>query len=405
MSSPAISARRRRVVTAALLLGTFLSSIEVMVVSPAMPTVVGELGRAGLYPWVFSAYILAQTATIPLYGAMADRHGRRAAYTLGVTLFLLGSIACALAPSMGALVAARALHGLGSGALVTLTRTLFGDRYPAAERTKMQGVFSLVWGVSALLGPPVGGLVTQSWSWRAIFWANLPLGIIAAAVVAATVPSALGVGGRSPGLLASARDLLRNPAQQVINGAGVLLGVCLIGMIGYLPVWVTAAEGGGPVAAGLAILPMSLAWTAAANVAGRLVGRFGFQTLVRAGVALLTAGAVAVAVWPVTRVGLVVVGAGFGFIISLFTVSSQEAAPLQLRGTATALALYARSLGSALGAPVLGALAGLKPGATSFSDVTGLTAGLGRAFATVALGAAGAAVLTVWRFPKAVRPL
>lgn len=401
----AVTPTARRLITLALLVGTSLASLEAMVVGPAMPAVVGEFGGAGLYPWVFTAYIGAQTLTMPLYGILADRRGRRFAYLLGVTLFLSGSLVSAMAPSMGVVVAGRLLQGLGAGAILPVTQTIFGDLYPVEERTKMQGWFSLIWGLSSLLGPAVGGWLTEALSWRAVFWLNLAPGLISAALVAVLVPAALGRGGGiGPGLLASLPRLLRHPVIQAVGLSGFTLGAGLYGVVGYLPVYVQATLGGSPLDAGIALIPMSLSWTLSANVAGRLVPRLGFPGLVRAGVAMAMVGTALAGVWTANTVGLMLFGAGMGFLISAFTVASQEAAPPDLVGQATTLGLFTRSVGSAVGVPLLGLLAGIDPGAADFAAIDGLDAGLGRVFVAVAVCVGVSGVITLLRFPSGSRP-
>lgn len=396
-----MSPNRRHAITAALLLGTLLSSMEVMVVGPAMPAVVQDLGQVGLFPWVFTANIVMNTLAVAVSGALADRYGRARLYGASVALFLLGSAACAMAPSMAAMVAARAVQGAGGGALITLTLTIFGDLYPVAQRTRVQGLFSLVWGVSSLLGPPLGGFLTQHFGWRGVFWVSVPPGLLAGAAVLALLPPASTGGGARPrgGLW----GLLRDPTQQAIAIGGVLLGGALLGVIGYLPVWVRAVEHGDAMAAGLAMLPMSISWTLGANIAGRVVHRFGFRAMVRTGSAIVAAGALGAALWPGLQPGFMLFGLGMGFCISTFTVSGQEAAPPERRGAATSLGLFSRSVGQAAAAPLLGLLAGFEPGVASFEDIPGLRGGMERVWLAVALSAlAGAAV--IWaRFPSSPR--
>jgi MFS family permease len=399
-----VSPTARRLITLALLVGTSLASLEAMVVGPAMPAVVGEFGGAGLYPWVFTAYIGAQTLTMPLYGMLADRRGRRSAYLLGVTLFLAGSLVSAMAGSMEVVVAGRLLQGLGAGAILPITQTIFGDLYPVEERTKMQGWFSLIWGVSSLLGPAVGGWLTEAFSWRAVFWLNLAPGLISAALIGALVPATLGRGeGTGPGLLAAIPRLLKLPTIQAVGLSGFTLGAALYGVVGYLPVHVQATLGGSPLDAGIALIPMSLSWTFSANVAGRLVRRLGFSGLVRAGSAMALVGTTLAAVWTANTVGLMLFGAGMGFLISAFTVASQEAAPRELVGQATTLGLFTRSVGSAVGVPLLGLLAGIDPGAAEFSAIAGLDEGLARVFVAVAVCVGVSALVAVVRFPRRVR--
>lgn len=401
MSEPAaLSAEHRRQVTAALLVGTFLASLEVSVVGAAMPTVVGELGGVALYGWAFTAYLLAQTVLIPVYGAWADRRGRREAYLFGVSAFVLGSLICAAAPSMGVLVAGRAIQGIGAGAVVPLTMTLFGDMWPLQERTRMQGWFSLVWGVSSVIGPLAGGLITDTVGWRGIFWLNLPPGLLAAFVVAMRVPAALGRGHAHE--RAPLGALLGDPVQQAVNAAGPLLGGALMGFIAYLPLYVQGVRGGTALDAGLALLPLSVAWTVASNVAGRVVLRVGFRALGVLGTVLVAAGAAWSASTPDALGALLLFGAGMGFTIATFNVSVQETAPRSLRGTATSAALFTRSLGGAAGAQLFGWLAGFRPDTASLAEVVDLEGGLDRVFLVVAALALGAGLVVIARFPRSL---
>lgn len=399
MSTVAITPARRRAITAALLVGTFLASLEVMVVGPAMPVVVTDLGGAGLLPWVFSAYILVKIPTIPIYGRMSDRFGRRDTYLVGVTFFLLGSVACALANSMPELIAARAIQGVGGGSLIVITMTIFGDLYPVDERTKMQAAFSLVWGVSSLLGPLAGGWLTETWSWHAAFWINVPPGLVAAGVIAVLVPRELG--RRPPSQVSHDLALLmRHPTQQTIAIAGVFLGAALIGVIGYLPVWIQAVHGGSPITAGIALIPLSMAWTCTSFVAGRVVGRVGFQNLARLGGVCVAIGAMMAVEWPIAQAGLVIFGVGMGLCISVFNVACQEAAPPALRGTATSIAMVMRTLGSGVGIALFGGLAGFSPDITDFSAIPELQNAIEGIFGHIAQCGALAAIIILIRFPS-----
>ncbi len=395
-----VSPERRRIITAALLVGTFLSSLEVLVVGPAMPDVVGELGNAGLYPWVFTAYVVAQTVTIPAYGWLADRWGRRNTYLLSVVMFVAGSLVCATATSMPWVIAGRAVQGLGAGGLVPLTVTIFGDLYPVDQRTRMQGIFSLIWGVSSLLGPLAGGALTEAFSWRSIFWINILPGAVAAAVVLSSLPGHVGRDADPHSSRGSARQLLRDPTQQAVLISGLVLGGVLLGVIGYLPVQVQAIEGGSALDAGLALIPMSLAWTLAANLAGRLLGPLDFRGLTRLGMALVMVGAIICALQPVHWAGLLLLGLGFGFTISTWNVAVQEAAPLHLRGTATSWSLFVRSIGGAVAVPLFAALAGIEAGASSFDAIPDLDVGLARVFQAIAVAATVATAVAWARFPR-----
>ena len=186
--APTISLKRRRWITAGLLLGMSLGALEATVVSTAMPTVIATLGGLAHYSWVFSAYLLTSTASVPIWGRLSDLYGRRRMYLTGVAIFLLGSVFSGAATSMEMLIAARALQGLGTGAIIPLSMTIVGELYSLAERARSQALFSGVWGVASVAGPLVGGYITDALSWRWVFYINLPFGIVAAAVLVAAYP-------------------------------------------------------------------------------------------------------------------------------------------------------------------------------------------------------------------------
>src|SRR2546425_2254024 len=179
---------RRWAVTAGLLLCLFLAALEATVVSTAMPTVVASLGGLDHYSWVFSAYLLTSTASVPLWGRLSDLYGRRRLYLMAIALFLVGSMLAGVSQSMLQLVLFRAVQGLGAGGLIPLALTIIGEIYTLAERTRMQAVFSSVWGVSSVVGPLVGGIITDSISWRWVFYLNVPVGLVAAGVVPPPLP-------------------------------------------------------------------------------------------------------------------------------------------------------------------------------------------------------------------------
>src|SRR5260221_9038270 len=197
----------RPLTVVALLLSLSMAAMEMTVVSTAMPTVVGDLGGVHLYAWVFTAYLLTSTVTVPLYGKLADLYGRKPVLLGGIAVFLVGSIASGLAPSIGALIAFRALQGLGAGAMQPTTLTIVGDIYNLEERSRMQGVFGAVWGVAGLIGPLLGGFITHYLSWRWVFFINVPAGIAAAGLLGGAPPQGGGdqrpppPPGRAPVLL------------------------------------------------------------------------------------------------------------------------------------------------------------------------------------------------------------
>src|SRR5918997_497169 len=182
-----LSRRRKVLITLATLIGTFLAALDSTVVGTAMPTVIGGLGGFSLYPWVFASYLLAATATGPVFGRLSDTYGRKPIYLAGITLFLAGSVLCGASDSMGALIAFRTLQGLGAGAVQPVAITIMGDIFELETRARVQGLFGAVWGISAVVGPAAGGLITDLVSWRWVFYVNLPFGLLAAVLLAATL--------------------------------------------------------------------------------------------------------------------------------------------------------------------------------------------------------------------------
>src|SRR3989304_3377085 len=179
-----MSRKRIILVTAGIMLSLFLASLESTVDATAMPTIVGQLGGLEHYSWVFSAYMLASTTVVPLYGKLSDLYGRRRLYVIAMALFLTGSVFSGRANSMTQLIFARALQGIGAGGLMPLAFILIGEMFSLEQRAKMQGLFSGVWGVSSIVGPLLGGFLVDQLSWRWIFYINIFPGLLAAALVA-----------------------------------------------------------------------------------------------------------------------------------------------------------------------------------------------------------------------------
>jgi MFS family permease len=157
-----------------------------------MPTIVATLGGLAHYSWVFSAYLLTSTASVPIWGRLSDLYGRRRMYLLAVGAFLLGSVACGASTTMLQLIAARAVQGLGAGGIIPLTMTIIGELYSLTERPRTQALFSGVWGTASILGPLVGGYITDALSWRWVFYVNIPFGLLCVAVIASAYPPSRG---------------------------------------------------------------------------------------------------------------------------------------------------------------------------------------------------------------------
>jgi len=374
-----------------------------------MPTVVGDLGGIHYSSWVFTAYLLTSTVTVPLYGKLADLYGRKPVLLAGIAVFLVGSMASGLARSIGALIAFRALQGLGAGAMQPTTLTIVGDIYNLEERARMQGVFGAVWGVAGLVGPLLGGIIVKYLSWRWVFFINVPAGIAAAALLVVALHEnvehrkhsldlagafflTLGLtallfgvhGGRSGAIglpLAALAlvvffmverraaepvlpiDLFRQPVIGVATAAGALVGAGMIATVTYVPLYVQGVLGGTPTEAGSAITPMVIGWPIASAISGRILPRVGFRILVRSGLIISALAAIALALLLRPGVSLhlpqamsALYGVGLGLANTALLIAVQTSVPWRQRGVATASTMFARTIGGTLAVGVLGAV-------------------------------------------------
>lgn len=400
---------RPRLATSALLVGTFLAALDTFIVSTAMPTVVSQLGGLRLYGWVFSIYLLASTSTVPLYGGLADALGRKPLYLVATGFFLAGSALCGTAPSMGWLIAFRALQGVGAGGLIPITITLFGDLYAAEQRAVVQGLFSTVWGVSSVLGPLLGGFFVTYISWRWAFWVNLPIGLAAAAILWFTLHERAVTGRRQIDLLgallltgalalpllglesgAGHRALLlagtgalcavllvpveRRAARPVLPLrlfshrailvsclAGFALGTQLTATIAFIPLFVQGVLQRAPTAAGLALVPLSLIWTVGTFATGAACRRLGYRPVVLVAGALSLVGPAVLLLFVddssprLLYVATGIIGAAMGLSITPMTLAVQDAVSWEQRGAATALVTFTRTVGGMIAVTLLGA--------------------------------------------------
>lgn len=406
----------RTPVLAALILSMALVAMDTTIVATAIPQVVGDLGGFSQIGWVFSVYMLAQTVTIPVYGKLADLYGRKPVLLFGIALFLLGSLASALAWSMPALIVFRALQGFGAGSIGATVNTVAGDMYSVRERGRIQGYLSSVWGVSAVVAPAIGGAFAQFLSWRWIFLVNLPIGALALALLARLLheeverrrhridfAGALGVlaaasllilgllqggtawaWGSAPSIVvfvASAAAAVgtvvveRRAAEPILPlhlwarrlpagsyAATLSAGMMVIGLSIYLPNWAQQVLGLGAVPAGFVLATMSLTWPTASALSARLYMRVGFRDTALIGTGFAIASGVVFSllgvhspVWqPV--LGSALMGAGMGLILSPLLVGLQNTVGWSERGTITGGAMFARYLGQSLGAAVFGAI-------------------------------------------------
>lgn len=403
---------RRGATTAAVLLGTFLAALEYSIVGTAMPTIIGALGGMHIYAWVFSAYLLTSTTSVPLFGKLGDLIGRKPVYIIGVVLFMLGSVLCGLSQSMTQLIAFRALQGIGAGAVQPMTMTIIGDIWPLAQRGRMQGWFSAVWGTSGLVGPAVGAALVATVGWRWVFFLNVPFGIASVALLGWAFrerhrPVRRSVDYAGAGLLtagiaillyailfpggsrlvvfalyaAGAAALLlflrveRTAEEPVLplglfgrreiacsSLSGAMSGGILFGAITFVPLFVQGVQGGTAAAAGAVLAPMALGWPLGSIVAGRLLVRVGYRPLILTGMAFLVAGSAwLLRLEPTTSrpeiiAAVVLIGLGMGLQVTSYLIAVQSAVPWGLRGVATASTQFFRTLGGAVIVAALGAV-------------------------------------------------
>ncbi len=414
--------REQLLVTAGVMAGIAVAALDSTVVGTAMPTIIGQLGGIEQYGWVFAAYLLTATTTVPVFSALADVRGRKPIFLAGLALFVGGSALCGLSQSMLMLIVFRAIQGLGAGAVQPIAFTIVGDIFPPRQRARMQGVFSSVWGVSAIVGPALGGLITATVGWRWVFYINVPVGLVAAVLIGGflreqvehrqhrldltgAVTLTFGVallllaasegstlGWLSPIILASGAGavvllvafvlaertaaeplisvaLLRRPIVAAGLAIGTLAGVVMFGLTAYVPPLIQGVMGGSPLEAGLAVGAMSIGWPIGSIVSGRAILRWGVRPIVLIGSGLIVAGtalltqAGSLQSLAYTAGATAVTGLGMGFTTTPLLVAIQGAVSWQQRGQATGLVQFSRTIGGAVGTGLLGALLATTVGA------------------------------------------
>ncbi|WP_369255007.1 MDR family MFS transporter [Geodermatophilus amargosae] len=419
-------------VLGAVMLSTALIALDSTIIATAVPAVVDDLGGFSQFPWLFSVYLLTQAVTVPVYGKLSDVYGRKPVLLFGIAVFVAASLFCGLAWSMPALIVGRALQGIGAGAVQPIGMTVIGDIYTVEERARVQGYLASVWAASSVLGPTLGGVFSDYLSWRWIFLVNLPLGAVALVVlyrrfterverrphrldVAGAVLLSAGcallilglleggnawawASGPSFAVLGAGVVLLvafgfveRRAAEPVLptwvfrrrilvtgNIAALGLGALLIGLSSYLPTWAQGVLGASALEAGFALAALTLGWPIAASLAGRVYLRIGFRDTALIGVVLAVAGTAATALlgpdahlWQVGAT-MFVTGLGLGLSSSPLIVAVQSVVGWDRRGVVTGTNMFSRSIGSAVGAAVFGAIANTTLAARFASPPPGL---------------------------------
>ncbi|MFC0029304.1 MDR family MFS transporter [Micromonospora chaiyaphumensis] len=414
---PVLHARQIRLLMLGLMTGMLLAALDQTIVGTALPTIVGELGGINHYSWVVTAYLLASTASTPLYGKMADLYGRRPVFLFSIGTFLLGSLLAGLSQNMTQLIVTRGVQGIGAGGLLTLAFTIISDVVPPRERGRYQGLFGAVFGISSVAGPLVGGYFAET-NWRWIFYINVPLAILAIVVcyhVMRLVPFerrehtvdwigagllvagvsclllalswggneyawgsgviiGLFVAGAVLGVLfvlqeARVREpilplrLFRSATFALANSAGFVLGLVMFGSIIFIPLYLQIVKGASPTKSGLLMLPMMAGIIFTSIITGRAMSRIGrYKWFPVAGATVLVAGMllfrqlqVATSLW-VAFGFMVVIGVGLGLCMQSLILGVQNAVDPRDLGAGTSSATFFRSLGGSFGVAILGAV-------------------------------------------------
>ena len=400
-----------------VMLSVGLIAIDATILATAVPSIVNDLGGFAQFPWLFSIYLLAQAVSVPMFAKFTDLIGRKPIMLIGIGLFVLGSILCGIAWSMPALIAFRALQGLGAGAVQPTAMTIIGDIYSVAERARVQGYVASVWAISAVVGPTLGGIFVDYLNWRWIFFVNIPLGgfaawslyrrfsekvvrrqhrIDVAGAVLLGVGASLIILGLLEGGIFWAWDSVpsiailsvgvllmiafgfveRRAAEPILPGwlfrsrllnstnlAALGVGMLLIGLTSFIPLYAQGVLHTSALVAGFALAALTLGWPLAASVAGRIYMKIGFRrtaliggAVVVIGSGLLTLLSARSSVWMVAATCFVL-GLGMGFVASPTLIAAQSSVEWERRGVVTGTFVFGRSMGSALGVAIFGAIA------------------------------------------------
>jgi EmrB/QacA subfamily drug resistance transporter len=420
--------RRTLIIFFGVMLGMLLASLNQTIVSTALPKIVDDLGGLEHYSWVFSAYMLGATVTVPIYGKLSDIYGRRPFFVLGIVLFSGGAIVAGLAPSMSVLIVGRAVQGLGAGGLIPLAIAVIGDIIPPRQRGKWQGLTGGVFALSSVIGPATGGWIADNSSWRWAFFVSLPLAVIALVVVwygfgardqherhsVDWLGATLLTAGASLGLLAAVwggtqypwaslqivgmfgtaalltvafvlweqraaepilpLELFRNRTFTAAVSALFPIGAAMFGAIMYVPLFVQRVLGESATSSGAVLTPLMLGLIVASVSAGQIVSRTGrYRGVLLAGPPIMATGffllmqlGTGATSFMITR-DVVIVGLGIGLVMQTFVVVVQNSVPQRMIGVATASTQFFRSIGATAGVTVMGAIVTAHVGATTAS--------------------------------------
>lgn len=408
---------KRGPILVALMLSTGLVAVDATIVATAVPSIVRSIGGYASFPWLFSAYLLAQAVSLPVYGKLADVIGRKPVILTGIGVFLVGSVLCGVAWSMPALIAFRLVQGLGAGAVLPISVTIAGDIYSVAERAKVQGYLASVWAVSSFVGPALGGVFASAGLWRWIFLVNVPLCLLAGWMLLRTLnenikPAKHRVDYLGAVLFMGSLSLLilgaleggqawawNSPMSIAVFSAGIVMliaflfverraaepilpswvvsrrilgttalisfgvGAVMLGLTSYVPTFLEGVLSTSPMFAGMALAALTIGWPISASQAGRLYLRIGFKATALIGVLVAVMGLVILTATAATpnvvfvAASCFVVGLGLGLVATPTLIAAQSSVEWHERGVVTGTNLFARSIGGALGVAVFGAVA------------------------------------------------